>query len=303
MAKFDMESIVADIRRNIKDDRKQMSIGTGNDLRQLTAKDFIHLPDWWQEATGTFGMPFGRIVLVAGGSDSGKTSLAIQAIKSALEQGCGVIYAETENKTTEKDFVVWGVDPTQIILVRSSVAEELAERLFEAWDGFKTKYPDAPLFVVLDSLGNMISIRDSEIDLTEQSSQPGGKGKINRLLLNKMVSKMHEDNTAVLLISYTYDNMGSPGKTNAGGNALNFFSVLTYQTSRKSWLERTEKGQKIRYGAEVIWKLFKNHINKEAPIKEATFHITADGVKYIDPTAKKEKKGKDVPSEEVVEET
>lgn len=291
MAKFDMQSIVADIRKNIKDDRKQMSIGTGNDLRQLTEKDFIHLPEWWQTATGTFGMPFGRIVLVAGGSDSGKTSLAIQAIKSALDQDCGVIYAETENKTTEKDFVAWGVDPTQIILVRSSVAEELAERLFEAWDGFKSKYPDAPLFVVLDSLGNMISIRDSEIDLTEQSSQPGGKGKINRLLLNKMVSKMHEDNTAVLLISYTYDNMGgSHGKTNAGGNALNFFSVLTYQTSRKSWLERTEKGQKVRYGAEVTWKLFKNHINKDSPVKDAVFHITAEGIKHVPFGSKKEAK-------------
>lgn len=283
MPKFDMESIVADIRRNIKDDRKQMTIGTGNDLRQLTEKDFIHLPEWWQTATGTYGMPFGRIVLVAGGSDSGKTSLAIQAIKAALEQDCGVIYAETENKTTEKDFVAWGVDPTQIILVRSSVAEELAERLFDAWDGFKSRYPDAPLFVVVDSLGNMVSMRDVDIDLTEQSSQPGGKGKINRLLLNKMVSKMHEDNTAVLLISYTYDNMGSPGKTNAGGNALNFFSVLTYQTSRKSWLERTEKGQKIRYGAEVVWKLFKNHLNKGVGPKDITFRITEAGIEYVDP--------------------
>jgi len=295
MPKFDMESIVADIRRNIKDARKQMSIGTGNDLRQLTEKDFIHLPEWWQTATGTYGMPFGRIVLVAGGSDSGKTSLAIQAIKAALEQDCGVIYAETENKTTEKDFVAWGVDPTQIILVRSSVAEELAERLFDAWDGFKSRYPDAPLFVVVDSLGNMVSMRDVDIDLTEQSSQPGGKGKINRLLLNKMVSKMHEDNTAVLLISYTYDNMGSPGKTNAGGNALNFFSVLTYQTSRKSWLERTEKGQKIRYGAEVVWKLFKNHLNKGVGPKDIVFRITEAGIEYVDPdktSAKGVKKSK-----------
>ena len=301
MPKFDMASIVENIRSNIKDDRKQMSIGTGNDLRQLTEKDFILLPDWWKEATGTLGMPFGRIVLVAGGSDSGKTSLAIQSIKAALEQGCGVVYAETENKTTEADFLSWGVDPTQIILVRSSIAEELAERLFEAWDTFKEKYPDAPLFVVLDSLGNMISTRDKDIDLEEQNSQPGAKGKINRLIVSKMVAKMHEDNTAVLIVSYTYDNMGSPGKVNAGGNALNYYSVLTYQTSRKSWLERTEKGQKVRYGAEVIWKLYKNHINKSAPMKEAIFHITADGIRHIDPMAKREKKGKDA-QEEVVEE-
>lgn len=303
MPKFDMQSIVADIRKNIKDDRKQMSIGTGNDLRQLTEKDFIHLPEWWQSATGTFGLPFGRVVLVAGSSDSGKTSLAIQSIKAALEQGCGVIYAETENKTTEADFLNWGVDPTQIILVRSSIAEELAERLFEAWETFKAAYPDAPLLVVLDSLGNMISTRDKDLDMEEQNSQPGSKGKINRLIVSKMVALMHEDNTAALVVSYTYDNMGSPGKVNAGGNALNYYSVLTYQTSRKSWLERVEKGVKVRYGAEVLWKLYKNHLNRSFPLKEAIFHITADGIKYIDPTAKKEKKGKDVAAEEVVEES
>jgi RecA/RadA recombinase len=292
MAKYDMSSIVSDIRDSIKDERKKMSVGTGDALPQLTEKDFIHLPTWWQEATGVIGMPFGRFVLVAGDSDSGKTSLAIQAIKSALEQDCGVIYVETENKTSEKDFLTWGVDPSQLIIVRSSVAEEIAERLFKAWEGFKDKYPDAPLFVVVDSLGNTISMRDADIDLTEQSSQPGGKGKLNRILLTKMAAKMHEDNSAVLLISYTYDNMGSAGKTNAGGKSLNFFSVLTYQTMRKKWLERVEKGITVRYGAEVIWKCTKNHINKEAPIKEALFHITAEGVKYIDPLAKKDKKPK-----------
>ena len=114
------------------------------------------------------------------------------------------------------------------------------------------------------------------------ASQPGGKGKINRLGLNKMLSKMHEDNAAVLLISYTYDNMGSPGKTNAGGNALNFFSSLTYQTARKGWVEKTVKGEKQRIGADVTLKLFKNHINRENPgDKVINLRITNGGIEYM----------------------
>jgi RecA/RadA recombinase len=291
MPKFDMTSIVEDIRSSIKDESKACKIGTGNALRQLTEADFIPMPDWWKKATGTHGMPFGRYVLVAGGSDSGKTSVAIQAIKAAQEHGCGIIYAETESKTNEQDFIDWGVDPSQIIVVQSTVGEELFTRLFDAWDKFKEIYPEAPLFVVVDSIGNMISMRDSEIDFMEQNSQMGQKGKFNRLALSNMIARMHEDNTAVLLISYTYDNMGSPGKTNAGGNALNFYSSLTYQTSRKGWYEKTIKGDKVRVGADVSWRLTKNHINKSNPgPKEVIFRITAEGIQYLDGSEKKKEK-------------
>lgn len=288
MTKFDMASIVEDVRKAIKDENKACKIGTGNALRQLTEADFIKMPEWWQKATNTHGIAFGRMTLIAGGSDSGKTSVAIQAMRAAQEQGCGIIYAETESKTNEQDFIEWGVDPSQVIVVQSTVAEELFTRLYDAWDKFKEVYPDDHLLVVIDSIGNMVSMRDVELDLMEQSSQMGQKGKFNRLALSTMISRMHEDNTAVLLISYTYDNMGSPGKTNAGGNALNFYSSLTYQTSRKGWYERTIKGEKVRVGADVSWKLTKNHINKANPgPKEVTFRITAEGIEYLDGSKKK----------------
>jgi hypothetical protein len=54
---------------------------------------------------------------------------------------------------------------------------------------------------------------------------------------------------------------------------------LTYQTSRKSWLEKTVKGEKVRYGAKVQWKLFKNHIDKTNPgPKVIELDITKEGI-------------------------
>lgn len=283
-SKFNLDDIVQRVRKNFKDPKYDFKVGSGNNLKDLEEKDFIKLPSFWTESTGTFGIPFGRMTLIAGGPDSGKTSIAIQAIKSAVEQGCGVLYVETEGKTTEKDFKAWGVDPSQILVVRSAIAEEAFDLAFTAWDAFREEYPEAPFFVVIDSLGNMISQRDNDISLVEQSSQPGGKGKINRLGLNRIVAKINEEGmkVAVLLVSYTYDLMGSPGKKNAGGEAMNYYSTLTYQTSRKRWLEKTVKGEKVRIGAEVLFKLYKNHINKDKPgHKEILFQITADGVKFV----------------------
>ncbi len=282
--KFDMGSIAKEVRKQFKDDEKLSNkVGVGTNLSQLTDKDFITMPKWWKEATGVPGLPFGKLVMLAGDSDSGKTSACIEAMKAAQTQEIGIIYVETEGKTTEKDLQAWGVDSSGILLVQSTIAEQAFELLFAAWDSFKERYPEAPLLVIFDSIGNVISQRDAEINLLEQSSKPGGKGAINRLGLNKMISKMDASKTAILLCNYTYDNIGSPGKTNAGGKSLNFFSSLTFQTTRKGWVESTVKGKKLRIGADVVWKLFKNHLNKGASNKkEFTLRITAEGIQLVD---------------------
>jgi len=284
MGKFDMAGLAASVRKQFKDTPKMAKrIGVGSNLAKLTDADYILMNPWWKTCTGVPGLPFGKLVMVAGDSDTGKTSLAIEAMKAAQAQEVGVIYVETEGKTTEADLRSWGVDPDNLLLVQSAIAEEAFQLLFAAWTGFTEKYPNARLLVVFDSIGNVVSQRDSEIDLTEQDSKPGGKGKINRLAVNKMISLMGECNAAVLIINYTYDNIGSPGKTNAGGKAVNFFSSLTFQTTRKGWYEKTVKGEKVRAGADVVWKLFKNHLNKSAlSKKEFTLRITSEGISCVE---------------------
>lgn len=284
MSKFNMNELANDIKKQFKNNPNlSKRIGVGSNLSKLEDKDFIILPDWWKQCTGAKGLPFGKLVMIAGDSDSGKTSAAIEAMKAAQAQEVGIIYVETEGKTTENDLKAWGVDPSSILLVQSGIAEEAFELLFNAWDGFSQKYPDSKLLVVFDSIGNVVSQRDSEIDLTEQDSKPGGKGKINRLAINKMVGRRDKDNAAILIINYTYDNIGSPGKTNAGGKAVNFFSSLTFQTTRKGWYEQTVKGQKVRAGALVSWKLFKNHLDKSGlKKKEFTLKITSEGIECVD---------------------
>lgn len=284
MAKFDMNALAQDVRKQFKENKKLANrVGVGSNLSKLEDKDFIVMPQWWMDVSGVPGIPFGKLVMIAGDSDSGKTSAAIEAMKSAQQQNVGIIYVETEGKTTEQDLRKWGVNPDEILLIQSSIAEEAFELLFSSWDGFKKAYPNEKLLIVFDSIGNVVSQRDAEIDLTQQDSKPGGKGKINRLAINKMISKKDQDQAAILIINYTYDNIGSPGKTNAGGKAVNFFSSLTFQTSRKAWYERTINGVKVRAGADVVWKLFKNHLDRSGTSKkESTLRITSEGIRCLD---------------------
>lgn len=280
MKKFDVSSIVADVQKLYsKVPSKLDRVGVGDKLKTMADGNFLTMPKWWQDATNTKGLPFGGIVMIAGDSDSGKTTCAIEAMKAAQDQGVAVLYVETEGKTTTEDLNRAGVDASQIMLVQSSVAEEAFDLMFDLWDGFFMKYPEEKLLVVFDSLGNVVSKHDIQMKMSDTNQKPGGKGKTNRVGINKLIAKRTENTVATLVINYTYDNIGSPGKTNAGGKAINLFSSLTYQTSRKGWLEKTVKGQKIRTGAKVQWKLFKNHVDKSNPgPKLFELDITSAGV-------------------------
>jgi RecA/RadA recombinase len=279
MGKFDISSVVEEVQKLYsKQPNKLDKIGVGDKLKTMADGNFLIMPEWWQKATNTKGIPFGGIVMIAGDSDSGKTSAAIEAMKAAQSQNVGVLYVETEGKTTTEDLSNAGVDASQIMLVQSSIAEEAFDMMFDLWDGFFKKYPKEKLLVVFDSLGNVVSKHDVAMKMADGNSKPGGKGKTNRVGINKLIAKRTDNAVATLVINYTYDNIGSPGKTNAGGKAINLFSSLTYQTTRKAWLEKVVKGVKHRVGAKVQWKLFKNHIDKANPgPKIVEFDITSKG--------------------------
>lgn len=279
MTKFDLNKVVQSVQKLYKPEDKYGTVGVGSSLKTMTDADFLTMPEWYQTATRTKGLPFGAYVMIAGDSDSGKTSCAIAAMKAAQEQGMGILYVETEGKTTTKDLVSWGVDPSQIMLVKSSIAEEAFDLMFKLWSGFHKDYPEAKLLVIFDSIGNVVSKHDLEMDMSVTNQKPGGKGKTTRQAINSLIARSRKGNVATLIINYTYDNIGSPGKTNAGGKALNLFSSLTYQTSRKGWIENTVKGVKERRGATVVWKLFKNHIDKSNPgPKVVELDITSQGI-------------------------
>lgn len=282
---FDMAAIAETLKKKLSktDPDLASAMNLGSELSDPKTGECVEMPGWWQESTGTKGIYCGRITMIAGDSDSGKTSAAIEAMRCAQQQGYGIIYIETENKTTTKDLESWGVDAKKILVIKKQVAEIAFEAMFQGIDACLGADPKQKLLVVFDSIGNTVSFRDSEIDLTKDSQQPGSKGKINRIGLNKMVLKRDQGNVAFLIINYTYDNIGSHGKTNAGGKAVNFFSSLTYQTTRVKWLEKTVDGNKVRKGCIVKWQLFKNHIDKENPGRKDFFlKITAEGIELVD---------------------
>lgn len=294
MSKFDFTKTIKRVQDSYKKDpRMANQVGDGTSLEEISddPEDYVVMDTWWKEKFGVMGLKFGHMVQVAGKSDSGKTSISLDAMRRAQQQGRGIIYVETESKTGPEDLIAAGIDPAGVICVNSSITEEAFELGLKAWDSFFNDYPSEKLLFVYDSFGNTTSNRDAGISMTEKSAMVGGAAKTNRTGLSIMRAKMIRDKVAVLLINRTYDNIGGVGKTNAGGDAINFFSMLTVQTARKGWYEKTIKGEKVRAGAIVVWNVFKNHYAKALRGEDGKtillpkfveLKITGDGISPVD---------------------
>lgn len=293
MSKFDFSKTITKIQNSLKgDERRASQFGLGNNLESVSQnpEDYVVMPEWYKENYGVMGLRFGHFVQWAGEPDSGKTSISLLAIKQAQQQGHAVVYVETEGKTSEEDLIAAGIDPAGLITIRSKIVEEAFDAANLAIDGIFDDYPEAKLLFVFDSYGNTVSMRDSELKLTENSAMVGGAAKTNRLGIGAIAAKQINHDIACLIVNYTYDNMGSPGKTNAGGKALNFHCMLTIQSSRKAWYEKQVAGERVRAGADVMWKVYKNHYAKSLKDadgkqvllpKEAIMRISDAGIQKL----------------------
>ena len=249
------------------------------------------MPDWWQQNYGVMGLPFSKWVQVTGRPDSGKTTLALLAIKRAQEQGFAVIYVETEDKTSERDLIAAGVDPSQLMIIRTNITEEVYEGVTKSLDAFFDKYPQEKVLLVVDSYGQTTSMRDSELDMTAKVAQVGGHAKANRLGLGAIASRQRNFNIAVLIVNYTYDNIGSVGETSAGGRGLEFFSSLIISAKPFKADDKQRQGAKVKTGAFVKWTVRKNHLCKGLedadgkPVflpKIGVFRIDHDGLNFVE---------------------
>lgn len=297
MSKFDFTSTINKVQATYKkDERRASQFGLGNSLESvsLDPADYVVMPDEFnfKENFGIPGVPFGKFVQISGKPDAGKTTMCLQAIKAAQQQGYGVVYVETEGKTGPERLIEEGIDPNGVMTINTNITEEVFDGLNRSVDAFFMDYPTEKLLVVVDSYGNTTSMRDSAIDLTDKAGKVGGAAATNRLGLGAIRAKQVKFPIAVLIVNYSYANIGSVGETNAGGRALEFLCSLIINASRKAWYERTKDGVKVRAGADVLWKTTKNHAaiglkdedgNDKLLPKQVVYRISGDGIQQLEP--------------------
>ena len=197
---IDFKAAAEEIRATYKDKKKASMISTGAEMTTPTEpEDFVVMPEWFARMSGTLGLPFGYVVMIAGNTDSGKTSFTIEAMKSAQRQNVNVILVDTEKKTTSRRLEQWGVNPEQIARVQPEYLEEAYDGIDKWIDYIKNADEDARILVVFDSVGNTPAFKETE-NSVDDTLQLGLAAKSNKRGMRRLVPKLKRDNIAMLLI-------------------------------------------------------------------------------------------------------
>lgn len=289
----DLDKLVKKIQAAYGKDKSMASqISTGKHIsRPDKDSDFIVWKNsFWEEMTGVRGIPFGKIVQIAGKPDSGKSSFACKVAKCAQDQGYQVLLWDTENKFNKTRFDKYFKGNSEDLLITSSrMILEGGDQIEKMVHGFMEEYPDKKLLLIWDSVGATLaknSAQDSLLDGKQLASEAKENKSVLRALIRLMEQyknrETNEERIAVLLINQSYANIGSVGQKESGGQGVEYFSSIILQLSRKSDLNRVMKGVKVKTGIVSRAKVKKNHLFEgEFSVAEMDIVVTAGDINRL----------------------
>lgn len=281
-----------------KDKSKAEEISAGNKISYAKEdKDFVLWKDSpWHKLTGVQGLPFGKVVQIAGKPDSGKSTHAMQFMTQAQKQNVLVIFWDTEKKFSAGRFDKhFGGDSSKLVCVNSRLILDGADRIERIIHEAKKLDSECKILIVWDSVGgslakneNVVIKKDSYEGSMDGSKQMAAAAKENGTALRGLVRLMetyketdtNQETIAILLINQTYSNIGSPGQKSSGGQKVEYFSSLIVQLSRKSDVTSVKNKVKIKTGIVTRAKVSKNHLfDGDTSVSELDLIITAGGIK------------------------
>jgi len=266
----------------------------------LTTGDNIQLPDedsdyvlsntlrsWWSDLVGVRGIPFGRIVQIAGKSDSGKSTTAMAFMRAAQEAGVLVILWDAEKKFGIKRYKNYmGGDPNTLLVTRNKSILNGAKQVIQYIKVAKEQNPDVKILIVWDSVGATLNEQEDD-EGDDYSKQPGvtakqvgwAMKKFNSVIERYRNLKTGKETIACLCINQVYQLIGSVGSKEKGGEQLYYLSSVILQLSRKKDLNRVTKGNKVKFGIVTRAKVRKNHLfDGEECIAELDLVVSAGGI-------------------------
>lgn len=293
MSKFDVGSIASEVQKLYKKDEKsQDMITTGDTIRQeYTSKDGVPVPEGHplSELVSLPCVPYNKIIQISGPPDSGKSTSSGQLMAAAQKSGHLVILWDSEDKFDAHRFdTQFGGVSADLLIVKTNEILQGGEKVRKLVLAAKSKYPDAKILLVWDSVGGSQARGAAERELdSEKHGQPGQDAKENGAVMKMMVGLINKfnDSIAVILINQVYAKIGfmQVGDAESGGKKIEFHSSLIIRLKRIKTLTKQVKGRKVKYGILTRATVAKNHLSQsETSLHQLDFEITASGAKVSD---------------------
>lgn len=225
----------------------------------------------------------GRYYFIVGDSASGKTFLSMTCLAEATLNKAfkdyRLIYDDVEGgmlMNVEKFF-----GPRLAARLEPPAKDEDGEPLYSQYiEDFYANVQDAfeeerPFAYVLDSMDCLDSKYAEEkfvegVKAYRKNEKPKGsygdnKAKLNSSNLRRVVSRLRDTGSILIILNQTRDNIGAgpfePRKTRSGGHALTFYATLEIWSSVAGKIESQIRGKKRMVGVNVKVRVKKNRLS------------------------------------------
>jgi recombination protein RecA len=213
-------------------------------------------------ALGVGGFPRGRVVEVFGPESSGKTTIALQVIAQAQQNGGMAAFVDAEHALDPIYAAKLGVDVDNLLVSQPDYGEqalEIAEALVRS---------GAIDVLVVDSVAALVP--KAELDGEMGDSHVGLQARLMSQALRKLTGIVAKSHTCLIFINQIREKIGvmfGNPETTTGGRALKFYSSVRIDIRR---IGAIKDGDQV-VGSRTRVKIVKN--KTAAPFREAEFDM------------------------------
>ncbi len=275
------ESLADRLRNSINKRLEKQVAKTMSSTEELLQVDsWIEMPEFFQHAVGGLGFPCGHITQIVGESDTGKTTMLMEAMVRTQKAGGLCFLIDSEHKFSFKRYTEMGGISEEITVIS-------IDSLEEAWNAIhaviaeiteiRKANPDLPVFLAWDSVA--ASVPDALLEADSEDHHVSVEAKINNKEVRKARQAIKRSNIAAAFINHTYMDMpkfGIAKEILKGGKEMFYLSTLIIKTKRRAWLDRQVNGLNQRYGSHSLLEVFKGHLSGQRTTTE--FWVVSKGI-------------------------